>query len=146
MFNPLTMLTGNPWVYAAVGGVGILIGAATSGYVVNAIDQNTIKDQKNAAVQRQLDEATGLLKQYVGDADRIHAGATAFGNIQVDLSSQFASIDKDFKDALGKKALPLPLNCKPDPVRLQFLSSAVAAANKARTAGPVTGSGLPTHP
>lgn len=58
----------------------------------------------------------------------IHSAAINYSGLQQNLTVQFAQLRKDFKDATKT---PLPADCKPDTVRMQYLQGAIDSANKA---------------
>lgn len=96
------------------------------------------RDQARAAVLA----ANASLQQFAADADSIHTSAAIFTKAQLGLDVTFGKISKDFHAAT--KAAPLPVDCKPDAVRLRALSSAIAAANSA--AGFDPGAAMSAHP
>jgi hypothetical protein len=139
-----SIFTGNPWVYAAAFAAGAVVAGGVTYEVTAAFKDNTIKDMQIVSKDRDLTDARGLLKQFADDSNRIHGAAESFGKTKTDLDNQFAKISKDFANAI--KAHPLPVGCAPDAVRLLNLAAAVAAANRARTAGQQSIPAVPAHP
>jgi hypothetical protein len=139
-----SIFTGNPWVYAAVFAAGAVVAGGATYEVTAAFKDNTIKDLQIASKDRDVTDAKGLLKQFTADSKVIHAAAVSFGDTKIDLDNQFAKISKDFANAI--KAHPLPVGCAPDAARLLNLAAAVAAANRARTAGQQSVPAVPAHP
>jgi hypothetical protein len=144
MFNPISLFTGNPWVYAGVFLAGAVISGAGTYEVTTAFKDNTIKDLKLAAADKTISDAVGALVQFEGDTKTISDAAKVLGSTQVNLDAKFTALSKDFSDAT--KAHPLPLDCKPDDVRVRSLSAAVAAANSARTVGQQVSGTVPSTP
>lgn len=99
----------------------------------------TIANMKAVEAKADAERANQTLEKFEADAARIHDAAQGYADLQANLSSQISVISKDFKDAI--KSHPLPLDCRPDDVRVRALTAAVAAANAA--AGRVTVPAVP---
>jgi hypothetical protein len=144
MINPLSLLTGNPWVYAGVLAIGVAIGGGATYQVTAAFKNNTIKDLKLEAANKTVTDAVAALAQFEGDTKAISSAAALLGNAQGVLDTKFSAINKDFANAI--KAHPLPIDCKPDDVRMRTLRAAVEAANSARTVGQSAIPAVPNSP
>lgn len=117
--------------YAAAALLAALLASAATATVYRL----TIAQMERAQANYALVAANAVLNQFTTDANTIHGAAVSFGGIRDDLGSKLATISRDFDRAT--KAAPLPVDCKPDAVRLRALANAVAATNTAAGLQPV---------
>lgn len=123
--GPLSLT--NPWVLLALllAGSGIFwLGYNRGG------DDNEAHHTKAA-----LAETVQVLDQFKDAAKEMNGIAGEFTGINSTLSATIGTISRNFRD--GTRANPLPVDCKPDPFRMQSLTAAVAAANTAAGRGAV---------
>lgn len=120
---PLFLLSN--WKWLASG----LVGAVLSAFLVALPYRATIANMKREKAEAVADGLRLQLAQFTADADKIHEAADAYTTLQAGLDTRFASISKDFSNAI--KGRPLPADCKPDPDRLRSLQAAIDAANTA---------------
>lgn len=80
-------------------------------------------DEKTRSTSAALDD-------FKKTADSIASAADRYANAQANLGDKLDRIRKDLKNAK-----PLPVDCKPDDVRVRNLADAIRAANEA-AAGP----------
>ncbi len=120
------------------GVVGIGLGATVQGWRLGA--QIAELKAKHAESREKL--ATDALDTIKADTARVTEAADRFIQHQTTLSTSFAAMRQEFRNA---NRTPLPADCRPDAVRMQYLESAISAANKA-IAGSKPGPALPTAP
>lgn len=133
---PLWLLLNWKWLASAAA-------AAVLACILTALPYRaTIARMERDKANDALAAANTALKQFTADADTIHGAAASFGGIRDELSAKLQTISRDFNSAI--KAKPLPVDCKPDAVRLRALANAVAATNTA--AGLQLGPAVPAHP
>lgn len=142
MTKILSFFTGSWQGTLAAAAIVALLTAGATFYLTSLRYRLTIAQMERDKASDGLAAANFALTQFMADADTIHTAATSFGGIRDDLNAQLATISRDFSSAT--KAHPLPVDCKPDPVRLRALSSAIAATNSAAGLGPVAS--VPGHP
>lgn len=133
---PVWLLLNWKWLASAA------VAAALACYLTSMGYRTTIANMERDRANDGLVAANAALKQFTADADAIHGAAASFGGIRDDLSAKLAIVSRDFNNAI--KAHPLPVDCKPDAVRLRALSSAIAATNTAARLELV--SAVPGHP
>jgi hypothetical protein len=103
--------------------------------------QGTIKDRRIAQIERDAAEQTAIdataaittLQRFVS---QMNLAAVDYGKNQDALFAKLDALNKRFRDAT--KAAPLPVDCRPDDIRMQHLFEAISAANAAAAS---TGSG-----
>lgn len=123
--NPLGLLSGG-WLYlAAFVAGGAMAGGATY-YVVHNADTVQLQNEQLARSKDQAASATASLNQLNGFIANMHGAALDFQNSQRDIDSRFAALQKGLHNAYTHH---LPVNCKPDPGRVQSLTDAITAAN-----------------
>jgi hypothetical protein len=115
--------------YVAAAVMGALLAAGGTFYVTSLGYRLTISKMETATASADLKNAQATLDGFVKNADRIAGAADAFQGVKASLDSRFATINRTLADALRQN--PLPLDCRPDPDRMQSLSAAIAAANSA---------------
>lgn len=120
---PLFLLANWKWIASAS------VAAILSFYATHLWYDAKISRMETAQAEAVLDGTRATLAMFTADAARVHEAAEGFTAKQADLDSRFASISKDFANAI--KARPLPVDCKPDTDRLRSLQAAVDAANTA---------------
>ena len=126
---PLSLL--NPWVM--LGLFLALVGAGGVGYWKGG------NDNEARHVKLELSATKQVLADFVTNTTTMNGIANQFTGISADLSSQIGDISRKFRN--GTRQNPLPADCKPDPFRMQSLSSAIGAANSA--AGRSTSAAVP---
>lgn len=133
--NPLAI---KAWVLAVAGVLALAIGGgigwSVNGWRLNA-EMASIKADR---ATDQAKQAQTALSDLADASKKIHDAAE---NAQTDLSginTQLQHIREDFKNA---KAAPLPIDCRPDAVRVRELSDASRTVDQA-IAGQRTSTGL----
>lgn len=98
-------------------------------------------DNEAAHVAQDLAETKLVLTNFTTAAKEMNGIAGQFTAASQTLSTEIDAISGKFRNVT--RANPLPLDCKPDPFRVQSLSSAITATNSAigRGAGPA----VPAH-
>jgi len=99
-------------------------------------------DNEAAHVALDLKNTRQVLSDFQDAAKNMNGIAGELTGISSDLSSQISNISRKFRD--GAKAAPLPVDCRPDPFRVQSLSAAIASTNTA--AGRISVPAVPAHP
>jgi hypothetical protein len=118
-----------PYKLPFMAGAGLAVGvlAFGAGWVVNGWRLgNELSRLKATHAQEKAAQATGALTTLKADADAIHKAATEYAGIQNTLAPKFDALTKELRNAK-----PLPVDCKPDAVRVRNLDSAIDAANQA---------------
>lgn len=126
----------------ACAAIAAVLAASAAVYVTSLGYRITIATMERDTAQGVADANIAALAQFTQDANSIHSAAASFGGIRDDLDAKLSTITRDFRSAI--KASPLPVDCKPDAVRLRALSSAIAATNSAAGLQPVPA--VPRHP
>ena len=135
-------MTPNPYVLAIAGGV-IAVAAFGAGWGINGWRLGTqIAELKAEHAESREKLATDALDTIKADTARVAQAADSVATQQAALSTNFATMQREFRNANRK---PLDPTCKPDTVRMQYLESAISAANKA-IAGSKPGPTVPTAP
>ena len=86
-------------------------------------------DNEASHVKLELAATKQVLTDFTTNVATMNGIANQFTGISADLSSQIGDISRKFRDGAAKNKLPV--DCKPDPFRMQSLSSAIGAANSA---------------
>lgn len=133
---PVWLLVNWKWLTSAA-----LAGIAAS-FITAMSYRITIANMERDKVSSDLAAANTALQQFTADTNTIHDAAAAFDSVQFSLNKALVTISRDFNSAI--KAHPLPVDCKPDAVRLRSLSAAIAATNTAAGLQPVPA--VPAHP
>lgn len=110
----------------ALGGAAVdhaLMSAKVSGLELKIAQIEKAHSDENA--QR----AEVALSDFQADAKVIHEAALSYATTQSTLGAKMDLIRKDFKNAQAQK--PLPVDCRPDAVRVRNLQNAIDAANQA---------------
>jgi hypothetical protein len=110
-------------------GAGIAAGvlAFGAGWVINGWRlSNELSRLKATQAQEKAAQATVALTTLQADAAAIHKAATEYAGIETTLAPKIAALTKELRNAK-----PLPVDCKPDAVRVRNLDSAIDAANQA---------------
>lgn len=116
------------WQGYAIGGLLIAIVAGGGGMCLEGtIKQHEIDGLKLAEETQAYKDADAALTQFEKDVTSINNAANTYQSDKEHMDAKFAKISKEFSDAI--KADPLPIDCKPGPIRLHHLSVAVQAAN-----------------
>jgi hypothetical protein len=98
-----------------------------AGWLVNGWRLHSALAKVEAArAKEKADQATAAMTTLKADAAAIHQAATEYAGIQNTLAPKIAALTKELRNAPR-----LPVDCKPDPVRVRNLDSAIDAANQA---------------
>lgn len=117
-----------PWLlYLGVGASIALTSAAGSWWVTSNSYALTIASIKNEQLQTDVTTANAALDAFTQKTAAINVAATGYQNGVAALNNKFAALSKDFKNAQAAK--PLPVDCRPDDIRLHGLWNAIDAAN-----------------
>ncbi len=92
-------------------------------------------DNEAVHIAQDLAATQKVLGGFVGEVQTLNGIAADFNAANRDLSTKIGLISRDFHNAT--RANPLPVDCKPDPFRVQSLSAAISAANTAAGRGAV---------
>jgi hypothetical protein len=76
--------------------------------------------------KEKAEQATAAMTTLKADAANIHQAATEYAGIQNTLAPKIAALTKELRNAPR-----LPIDCKPDPVRVRNLDTAIDTANQA---------------
>lgn len=132
MFNPISLFTGNPWVYAGVFLTGMAIAGSATYEVVHTADTVKLQAVQLADSKVQTANISASLTQLQGFIGSMHSADADYNATLGGLNQRFAELEKEFHDATIK---PLPADCRPDAGRLRVLTDAVSAANKGASIG-----------
>jgi hypothetical protein len=114
-----------PFMIGAGAAVGVL--AFGAGWVANGWRlESELSRLKTAQAVEKANQATGALRTLQADAAVIHQAATEYASIQNTLAPKLTALTKELRNAPR-----LPADCKPDPVRVRNLDTAIDAANQA---------------
>ncbi len=135
----------NPYMLLIKIGGAILAGAAIFG--AGMWLEGTIKDKTILAMQREQEKAntvnvTASLNQLQIFISKMNTASAGYESDKATLTAKLNRISKDFSDAI--KAKPLPVDCRPDDMRLHNLSAAVKATNDT-AAGSVASGTVRSH-
>lgn len=132
MFNPLSLFTGSPWIYAGVFVAGMTVAAGATYGAVHTIDTVKLQALQLAQSKAHAADISASLSQLQGFIAAMHSADAGY-NVTLDaINSQFAGLKKELAIAVSK---PLPADCRPDVGRLRILTAAVGAANKGASIG-----------
>jgi len=101
-----------------------------AGWAVNGWRLGT--DAANLRAERAQEraaQATAAVSTLQADALAIHQAATEYAGIQSTLAPKIAALTKELRNAPR-----LPVDCRPDDVRVRNLDAAIDAANQAAAA------------
>jgi hypothetical protein len=136
------MIPGNLYMTAAICIATALVSFG-AGWGVNGWRLGAqIADLKAEYAESREKLATDALDTIKADTARVTEAADRFIQHQTTLSTSFAAMRQEFRNANRN---PLPADCRPDTVRMQYLESAISAANEA-IAGSKPGPTVPTAP
>lgn len=110
-------------------GAVLLVAAAGfgSGWLVNGWRLHSDLARIEAAhAKEKAEQATAAMTTLKADADKIHEAATEYTGIQNILAPKIAALTKELRNAPR-----LPVDCRPDDVRVRNLDTAIDAANQA---------------
>ncbi|TQK10265.1 hypothetical protein FBX97_0181 [Herbaspirillum sp. SJZ107] len=115
---------------AAVVGAAAAVLCFGAGWAVNGwrLGAGVAKLQAKHA-QEQATQAAATVSTLQADAAAIHQAATEYAGIQSTLAPKIAALTKELRNAPR-----LPVDCRPDDVRVRNLDAAIDAANQAATA------------
>lgn len=118
----------NPYKAYFLAGAGLAVGvlAFGAGWVINGWRlESALSKLKTAQAVEKANQATGALSTLRTDAAAIHQAATEYAGIETTLAPKIAALTKELRNAPR-----LPVDCKPDPVRVRNLDAAIDAANQ----------------
>lgn len=78
---------------------------------------------------QQMDQATSAASALQADAAAIHQAAIEYAGVQSTLAPKITALTKELRNAK-----PLPVDCRPDSVRVRNLDAAIDAANQTASA------------
>lgn len=131
MLKFLSLITGGIYGYITSAAIGGLVSAGAIWYLVHNHYENEITQLKLDAANYQKADVTNALNQLQNFARNINIAEASYQSTLENINSQFNSLHMEFKNATH---VPLPVDCKPDAVRLRYINSAIANTNK--TASP----------
>lgn len=120
---------GIPWASIITGGVLLLGGMVVGGEGMAIYKNGVIAGMERDRAVEEKNRTAADLKQFTDISQQIATAAQAFLKTQLNLGTQFDTIQRDLTDARKRK--PLPANCRPDAGRVRNLDAAIAAANSA---------------
>lgn len=124
------LLTGlAPYKRSFMVGAGLAAGvlAFGAGWVVNGWRLETeLSKLKTAQAVEKANQAAATLTTLQADAEAIHKAAAEYAGIETTLAPKIAALTKELRNAK-----PLPVDCRPDAVRVRNLDAAIDAANSA---------------
>jgi len=98
-----------------------------AGWLVNGWRLNTkLSEMKAAHAKEKAEQATTALSTLKADAATIHQAATEYAAVGATLAPKLTALTKELRNAPR-----LPVDCRPDDVRVRNLDSAIDAANSA---------------
>jgi hypothetical protein len=98
-----------------------------TGWLVNGWRLHSALAKMEAGhAKEKAEQAIAAMTALKADAATIHQAATEFAGIQNTLAPKMVALTKELRNAPR-----LPVDCKPDPVRVRNLDSAIDAANQA---------------
>jgi hypothetical protein len=101
-----------------------------AGWAVNGWRLGTdVANLRAERAQEQAAQATAAVSTLQADAAAIHQAATEYAGIQSTLAPKIAALTKELRNAPR-----LPVDCRPDDVRVRNLDAAIDAANQAAAA------------
>lgn len=114
-----------PFMVGAGLAAGVL--AFGAGWVVNGWRLgNELANVKAKHAQEKAGQVAAALTTLQADAEAIHKAATEYAGIETTLAPKIAALTKELRNAK-----PLPMDCRPDAMRVRNLDSAIDAANQA---------------
>lgn len=125
----------NPYMlWIKLAGFALALAAAgyVGHYVTKAVDDRAYSKLELAQSKTETANVAASLTQLQTFISNMHAADDGYNGDVADIKTQFAKLKKDLTNAFLH---PLPVDCKPDAVRLRVLGAAVDAANKAARAG-----------
>jgi len=118
-----------PYKLQLVIGAGAVAAALCfgAGWAINGwrLGAGVAKLQAKHALE-QAAQATAVVSTLQADAAAIHKAATEYAGIQSTLAPKIAALTKELRNAPR-----LPVDCRPDDVRVRNLDAAIDAANQA---------------
>jgi hypothetical protein len=117
-----------PYKLALTIGAGVATGALAfgAGWVVNGWRLDSEISRLTAAhAEQRARQVTGALTTLQADTEAIHKAATEYAGIETTLAPKIAALTKELRNAK-----PLPVDCRPDALRVRNLDSAIDAANQ----------------
>jgi len=115
---------------AVVAGAAAVALAFGSGWTVNGWRLGAeVANLRAQHAQVQAAQATATVSTLQADAAAIHEAATEYAGIQSTLAPKIAALTKELRNAPR-----LPVDCRPDDVRVRNLDAAIDAANQAAAA------------
>jgi Tfp pilus assembly protein PilN len=107
--------------------VMVAVAAFGAGWLVNGWRlRSELSELRADRATEKADQATAALTTLKDDADKIHAAATEYAGIQNTLAPKIVALTKELRNAPR-----LPVDCRPDDVRVRNLDAAIDAANQA---------------
>jgi Tfp pilus assembly protein PilN len=118
-----------PYKLYFLAGAGVAVGVVAfgAGWVINGWRMETaLSKLKTAQAVERANQANSALTTLQADAAAIHQAATEYAGVQNTLAPKIAALTKELRNAK-----PLPVDCRPDSVRVRNLDAAIDAANSA---------------
>ena len=114
-----------PFMVGAGLAAGVL--AFGAGWIINGWRLETeLSKLKTAHAVERANQASAALTTLQADAEAIHKAAAEYAGIETTLAPKIAALTKELRNAK-----PLPVDCRPDAVRVRNLDAAIDAANSA---------------
>jgi hypothetical protein len=130
MFSFLT-----PYLFwLKLAGLVIGLGAAAAGgaWFEATLKDKTIADLKLQQSQSQTKSVQASLDQLTGFISKMNVADAQYQGALASIDQKFSAVQAEWKNATAK---PLPVDCKPDALRLRVLATAVAATHQAASPG-----------
>jgi hypothetical protein len=112
-----------------VGAISALLASGVSVWATSVYYKADIAELRQAKAETEAQNASASLKQLTDGIARLDDASKYIAGIKFMLNGKLDGISKDLKNA--QKAMPLPVDCKPDFERVRALNAAIAAANSA---------------
>lgn len=126
------------WLKAAIGGIwgyvgalalgAVIMGGVTKWVLLPGYELRIAQIHRDYSEQKAADVSASLAKLQ-GFIAAMNSASTEYGDTRAELFKRLDALNRNFRNAI--KAAPLPIDCKPDPVRVQALTNAIDAANAA---------------
>lgn len=116
-----------PWHYKALGAAGLFL-AYSGGLAWWSYDAGW-ETRDAAVVASELAETKAVLMGFENQVLAMNGLAGQYTQIAQGLSTEIDALSGRFRNAA--RAAPLSPECRPDPVRVQFLSQAIQSVNSA---------------
>jgi hypothetical protein len=121
------------WGYVGAAAIAAALATGATYFVTSRSYETTIARIERDQAKAQVADVTASIAKLQTIIASMHQAGVDYGAAQQALFAKLDTLNRNFRNAI--KPNPLPADCRPDPVRVRSLETAIDAANDATAAG-----------